>query len=81
MDCTSLESITIPASVETLGIRAFSGCTSLNSITFAGTTPPVLIQNEVFKRVSATGTYYYPSGSDYSTIANALPSGWIGVAV
>lgn len=32
--CTSLKSITIPASIKTLGGRAFSGCSALETITF-----------------------------------------------
>ena len=33
-DCTSLVSIEIPASVETIGATAFSGCKALTTVTF-----------------------------------------------
>ena len=33
-DCTSLTSIEIPASVETIGAATFSGCTALTTVTF-----------------------------------------------
>ena len=36
-DCTSLTSITIPNSVNSIGSGTFNGCTSLTSITYQGT--------------------------------------------
>lgn len=35
--CSNLTSITIPSSVTTIDDRAFSSCSTLNSITFEGT--------------------------------------------
>ena len=37
MNCESLTSITIPDSVTSIGVSAFSACTSLTTITFNGT--------------------------------------------
>ena len=34
LDCTALKSIEIPASVETIGVAAFKGCSSLATVTF-----------------------------------------------
>ena len=40
--CTSLNSIQIPASVTTMGYSAFTGCTSLETLTFLGSNLTVL---------------------------------------
>jgi hypothetical protein len=37
--CSSLTSITIPSSVNTIQNYAFEGCTGLTSVTFSGTIP------------------------------------------
>ncbi len=47
--CYDLTSITIPNSVTSIGIYAFAGCTSLNSITFEGTTEE---WNSITKEIS-----------------------------
>ena len=40
MDCTALETIEIPSTVERMGTRVFTGCTNLKQIIFKGETPP-----------------------------------------
>ena len=35
-NCTSLKKITIPSSVEIIGVEAFKGCTALSEITLNG---------------------------------------------
>lgn len=79
--CTSLESVIFGTALSFIGDSCFEGCSSLNSITFTGAVPPTLDGDRVFYGVSQTGTYYYPTGYDYSRIANALPGGWVGIEV
>ncbi len=45
----NLKSISIPASVKTIGVGALFGCTSLTSVTFNGTTAPVLLGGVISK--------------------------------
>ena len=40
--CTSLKSITIPATITEIGANAFKGCTGLQSITVLSETPPTI---------------------------------------
>ena len=70
--CLGLTSITIPASVKTLG-RAFPVCENLSSIYFMGDAPR--IADHAFLRLNATA--YYPAGNSTWT-AEAMSGAWGG---
>ena len=80
INCTALESITIPSSVTALTdytmpnnrgtYGVFHSCTSLKEVIFEGTTAPS-IDEHTFPNDNA-GTFYYPCGSDYSAVASQL---------
>ena len=59
--CTSLISITIEASVTSVGSYAFQGCSNLTSMYLYPTTPPT-IQSTTFKNVPSTCAIYVPVG-------------------
>ncbi len=52
IDCTLLTSVSIPASVNSIGNRAFMNCTNLNQIRSNSTTPDILINNDFRKTIS-----------------------------
>lgn len=80
--CSNLTGCSIPSTMKNVNVAFFSGCTSLNTIkvyaTSAPSIPTSISQQNPFNGVSNSGTLYYPSGSNYSTWLNALPSGWTG---
>ena len=53
-DCTSLTSIEIPASVETIGVTAFKGCSSLATVAFE--------KGSQLKTIAGGSTAYYYQG-------------------
>lgn len=59
--CTSLENITLPASVVSIGAYAFSGCSSLQSVVFEGTALSEIPQN-CFEYCSALTEVTIPAG-------------------
>ena len=75
-ECANLSSITIPASVTSIENYVFGGCGNLSTITFQSVIPPTLESNNPFGECSASGTLYYPTGSDYSSIISKLPTNW-----
>ena len=74
-NCHSLSSVTIPGSVRSISDRVFYNCYSLSSITCFATTAPTF-GNSALYNLPTDGTLYVPSGSDYSSWINELPSGW-----
>ena len=74
-NCHSLSSVTIPGSVRSISDRVFYNCYSLSSITCFATTAPTF-GNSALYNLPTDGTLYVPSGSDYSSWINKLPSGW-----
>lgn len=78
--CTSLSSVTIPNSVETIGADSFASCTVLNRITCYAVIAPSL-GVRAFLNIKNDGTLFYPTGSDYSTWFNSLPSNWTGQTI
>ena len=58
-DCTTLESVTIPASVTEIGVQAFYNCTSLSSVYCKATTPPVAVyvENSIWKPFDGNALY------------------------
>ena len=66
-NCTNLKSLTLPASLESIGDNAFYGCTSISIIENHITTPFVISSN-VFPDVPAS--LYVPKKEKYSEAAN-----------
>ena len=60
-DAINLPIITIPASVTSIGSRAFSNCSSLTTMIMEGTTPPSLASTNAIS--SATTAIYVPDES------------------
>lgn len=77
---STLETVTIPASITSIGDNAFDSCSSLNEITSESAVAPTL-GNDVFYNIAPVGTLNYPEGSDYSTWYAQLPEGWQPVQV
>lgn len=67
-ECTSLSSIAIPASVETIGIRAFRNCTSLTSVNFENGSILETIKGK-FDRSGST-YYWYGAFSGCTALAS-----------
>ncbi|MDR1088930.1 MAG: cell wall-binding repeat-containing protein [Coriobacteriales bacterium] len=60
-----LESITIPAAISSIGILAFSNCSSLDELVFKGATPPAILgQNEIGSGAALWDTYTNPDYPD-----------------
>ena len=76
---TTIESVTIPASVDYVGEYAFDGCSNLTSVTLEGTTPP-FADREAFDE-GVTDVYYPAAAANYTyrevidgNSSSALPS-------
>ena len=68
--CTALESLTIPASVESLGLYTFTGDTSLRVIRFRGRMPELKGSGATSPRFEGvTATVYYPPIPGWSSSA------------
>jgi uncharacterized repeat protein (TIGR02543 family) len=59
---TGLTSVVLPASVETIGTRAFLGCSDLSSVTLSGDVPPELGDDSVFSYNKKGRLFYVPAG-------------------
>ena len=74
--CASLKSIVIPASVETIGTKAFTKCTSLTSITFAtndnGKCALKEIENNAFESTAITSFAFPESTNSTITLGTEL---------
>lgn len=95
-DCKALTSVTIPASVNYIDIRAFYGCTSLQTVNCQGMTPPVLedwyeAYESPFYNVPSTAVCNIPVGttsaynatswkSVFSTFSETLPAAAVPTA-
>ena len=63
--CSHLSSVTIPATVQTIGREAMSGCSALTMIRIGSEEPPTLGGANVFQGVSKSiCMLYVPSGSE-----------------
>ena len=60
-DCTSLTSIEIPASVETIGCGAFKGCTSLQTVTFEKGSKLKTIEESAFEDCTSLTSIEIPA--------------------
>ena len=63
-DCSSLESIVIPNSVEIIGMIAFFGCTSLKSIKIPNSV--IEIGRKAFSDCISLESIYLPNSDNYS---------------
>ena len=73
-NCTLLESIEIPASVKTIALNVFSGCTSLSSVTFEEGSNLETIGNTAF--ASTALTYFaFPVSTSNLDLGESLFSG------
>jgi hypothetical protein len=61
--CTSLTSVTIPASVDEIETEAFKDCTKLTTVNFLGGYPTNLDSNNVFDNCSPNLVVNYPQGN------------------
>ena len=77
MGITSLNSITIPASVTSIDLDAFYDCNNMAEMTLLATTPPTLGSNSVFYNVPTDIPVYVPCGSleAYQNYDNGSPWG------
>ncbi len=77
MGITSLNSITIPASVTSIDLDAFYDCNNMAEMTLLATTPPTLGNNSVFYNVPTDIPVYVPCGSleAYQNYNNGEPWG------
>jgi len=73
-NCTSLTSITIPASVTTISHGAFSGCKNLTSITIAVNNPNYSSENGILYNKAKTEIISVPKGIDVVTISVGVTS-------
>ncbi len=60
--CASLESVVITAAVKDLGVNAFAGCTSLETVTFADTINVTEIPAYAFRDCTSLKTVVLPEG-------------------
>ena len=60
-DCTGLTKVTIPESVNQIGVCAFYSCPALQTIECLAVTPPRILSDETFSPYNAT--LYVPHGS------------------
>ena len=58
-----LTSITLPASLKSIGFRAFRFCTSLTNVTCLATTPPGLVGTNAFENCDALTAIQVPAAS------------------
>lgn len=61
-DYTNLEKVYLPATIETIGARAFAECTKLSSLTIYAMTPPTL-ENQIFQGVPEGLVVYVPAAA------------------
>ena len=70
--CSILSSITIPASVTTLGNNAFNGCLSLASVYFQGSAP--VVGSSVFLSDDNATAYYLPGTTGWGSTFAGVPA-------
>lgn len=67
-NCSSLEVVKLPSTLESIGVNAFSGCSMLKTVVINATTPPNL-GNYAFSNTNADLLIYVPDSAvdDYKT--------------
>ena len=66
-ECSSLASIEFGSGLTYIGSSAFNSCIGLNEMKFKGVTAP-RYESNTFRGIKRDGVFYYPSGSDYSSL-------------
>lgn len=61
MNCTSIESFTVPATMSLVGKRAFEGCSALETVTFAPNGKTLEFGSDAFKNCSELKTVNLPA--------------------
>ena len=76
-----ITSVVIPASVRTVGSKAFYGCDGLETVTFLGDAP--YVYDDVFNGTKSTLAFSVPQGSIgwSDTSLTGLPGAWKGHAI
>ena len=76
-----ITSVVIPASVRTIGSKAFYGCDGLESVTFLGDAP--YVYDDAFSGTKSTLAFSVPQGSIgwSDTSLKGLPGAWKGHAI
>ena len=80
--CSGLTSVTL-TNIDVIADYAFKGTKNLKEIySYRRTQPSMILTNPFYKAGENVlqKTFHYPSGSDYSNLISALPSGWTAVA-
>ena len=58
----------------------FNNCNTLTSVRFGYNMGAVTNTTNMFANITTSGTLYYPSGGNFSTVINAKPSKWLASA-
>ncbi len=79
-DCKALTAITIPANVTSIGHWAFDGCSSLETVTMKGDTPPTLAASGSGNTAHFTGCKFVTDNTEGIKVpagtANAYKKAW-----
>jgi hypothetical protein len=74
--CKKLKTVTIGSNCKTIDAWAFGYCESLTEIICMSKIAPTILYDSAFRGISTTGILKIPTGSDYSSWLELLPSGW-----
>jgi hypothetical protein len=72
LGCTSLRSIVIPSTIESIGDSAFAGCINLKAYILLDATPPILSNSNAFAGIPSDAKIYVPDSAvnAYKVAAN-----------
>jgi hypothetical protein len=76
--CTGLISISIPASVSSIGAQAFRSCDNLTSVTFEGTIPSSTFAGEAFSELGDLRDKFYADNASNGTPGTYTTSAPVG---
>lgn len=81
LNLKSLESVTLPASLETIDNNAFAGCSSLSLIRCHASQPLDWTSAQMLFKSARSGMIIVPKGSDYSLWQSQLTDSWEMIAL